>query len=688
MLDIMETNTAAVTPFDTRDEFDNAVHLTAEAAKAYAAEDGLTMPDAEWDRLTDKIAATLALHPDWDDQGVATQVAAGQGVGDIPHPTPMLSLDKVTDTNPAQNAISENEDLDAFFRRSGITGLNVEVKLDGNAIRAVYEHGRLVQAVTRGDGNAGEDVTTNVLRAPGVRGLPAVLNTNWTGEVRGEIFMTYADFDEASENRVEAGGKPFANPRNAVSGCLRAINRTYDATMSFGAYSLTDDTGVTTHTALMQRAEALGFTTAASLTPGEAICDSVADAKFQIVRIKVARDTLGFPIDGAVISYDRNTERARVGDSSRSPNWAIAWKYPAREGKSAARSVEMAIGRTGRLSLTLHYDPIRLDGSTVSKASGHNPSWLAASGIGAGMNLLVVKRGDIIPYASLLDGDQPENTTPFVLPDTCPNCDEAWDKTSKLWRCHTPDCSRAGRITWAAGKTCWDIDGLSTSRVEAMVEQEVVKDIADLFDLTVEQVANVKMGESSAGADVLIGATVATTIINGIEKAKSQPLWRTIAALGLRFTGSTFGNRFAEHFKTLEAFRDATLDDLMQVEAVKDGRGTVIHAQLQDAREVINRLIAAGITTEVEEAVAPEGKELPWVGKKVVVSGSVPGMGREEAKEAARKMGAAVSGSVSKNTTLLVAGDGAGSKLAKAEDLGVEVMTADDFADLYASIFG
>lgn len=695
MLDNMETNTAAVEPYDNRAEFDNAVHLTAEAAKAYHAETGLTMPDAEWDRLTDKIAATLTLHPDWDDHGVTTQVAAGQGVGDVPHPTPMLSLEKVQDFEVDPTALDDIEDFNRFLARVGNGGVSTDVKVDGGALRVTYVDGVLTQAVTRGDGKAGEDVTANILRTP-VRGLPARLNSNWTGEVRGEVYMSYTDFEEASVNRVLAGGTPFANPRNAASGVLRAITRNYEATLSFAAYALTETrdsaSAEATHQARMARATSLGFTTAASLTPGtpftDPFGDTAAQVKQQIIAIKIARDSLDFPIDGAVVAYNSDYDRSVAGEGRKTPKWAMAWKYPPREGATTVTGLDMAIGRTGRLSLTVLLDPIYLDGSTVSKASGHNPSWLVASGLGVGMTALVVKRGDIIPYASLLDGPQPETAIAFTLPDACPQCGEAWDKSSLLWRCHTPDCSRAGRITWAASKTCWDIDGLSTARVEAMVEQEVVKDIADLFDLTVEQVANVKMGTTSTGADTFIGTKNAATIVNGIEHAKTQPLWRTIAALGLRFTASTFGNRFAEHFETLEAFRDATLDDLMQVEAVKGGRGTVIHAQLQDARPTIDRLIAAGVTTKVEEVIAPEGKELPWVGKKVVVSGSVPGMGREEAKEAARKLGAAVSGSVSKNTTLLVAGDGAGSKLTKAEDLGVEVMTAEDFADLYSSIFG
>ena len=680
MLDSMETHTATVAPFDTRTEFDNAVAKAAEAAEAYYDTDAVVMVDADYDTLVDRIAATRDNNPDWDDHGVTSAVAGGQSAGgDVTHPVPMLSLSKT-------KSIDEVAD---FVRR--VNGLvAVEVKIDGLAVRVEYRNGILVLAATRGDGLTGENVTPQVLRGTGIHGLPTTLPTAWTGEVRGEIFMTDTDFDAASNLRVERGGKPFANPRNATAGSLRKTGDENFMPMSFAAYDITGEI-VDNHDSYLGRmaeARRLGFQTASHIGPDSTRWSTVETVAAAIARIESLRDTLGFPIDGAVIKADLDADRARLGSASRTPRWATSFKYSPREASSVLRSVEVSIGRTGRLSLTAHIDPVLVDGSVVSKASGHNAPWMAAAGLGPGMNILVVKRGDIIPYISLLDGDQPANATPWVAPETCPQCGEAWDKTSILWRCHTPACSVTGKIEWFGDRSTMDVEGLSTATAEALVEAGLVNDIADLFDLTVEQVAAVKIGTTSSGADRLIGTATATRLINGIEASKSQPLNRVIASLGLRFTGKTFGRRFADAFKTLEAFRDATLEELMQVEAVKDGRGTLIHKGLQDSRDTIDRLIAAGVTTAVEEAAAPEGKELPFVGMKVVVSGTVPGMGRTEAQEAAIKLGAVVSGSVSKNTSLLVAGDGAGSKMTKAEALGVTVMPAEDFAALYASIFG
>lgn len=679
-------------PFATRADYDAAVTHAREAAQAYYATFGLVMADAEYDALVDRIEATKSQHPDWDDLGLTTAVAAGTvTTGDVRHPSPMLSLAKVADSNPDHNAISENEDLNRFLDGAGRTGYSVEVKLDGNAIRAEYRDGRLVLAATRGDGQTGENVTANVLRAPGIHGLPAVLATPWSGEVRGEVFMTEADFETASTNRVQAGGKPFANPRNATSGSLRAIDRAYDAPMSFGAYSISGDgiDDLPSHVARMTEAAVLGFTTAASLTPGgNTVQNSAADAKHAIVAIKVARDTLGFPIDGAVIAYNGNPDRTRAGNGNRTPNWALAWKYPPLEATSILRSIEVAVGRTGRMSLTAHIDPVHLDGSTVAKASGHNPMWLQATGLGIGHRVMVVKRGDIIPYISLLDGPQPDDVTPWGAPEACPQCGEAWDKSSMLWRCHTPECSLAGKITYGAARDCLDIDGLGEEVATALVEAGLVNNIADLFDLTVTQVAQVQIGTTSTGSPRLIGQVTAERIVNGIHAAKSQPLNRHITSWGIRTTGRSVGRWLAQHFGSLDALRAASTEDLARIDKIGPEKARYIHDGLRQMSDVIDRLIAAGIATEVEQVAAPEGKELPFVGKKVVVTGTVPGMDRTAAQEAAIALGAAVSGSVSKNTDLLVAGEGAGGKKTKAEALGVPIMPAEEFAALHASVFG
>lgn len=689
--------------FENPADLHEAALAAGNAADAYYATEAQVMTDADYDALLDRVSATIAAHPDWATEAtdrILNRVAAGVPVAEsaasaglvtVTHPSRMLSLDKTTDTNPDHNAISENEDLRAFLYRGGITGYNVEVKLDGNAIRAVYDNGHLVLAATRGDGETGEDITPNAIRGTGIAGLPVNLPHPFTGEVRGEVFMTETDFEAASNNRVAAGGKPFANPRNAVSGSLRAIDRTYDAPMSFGAYSIDgtatingtshDTADLDTHVARMAFAETLNITTAATLTPGNPYADSVSDANFQIVRIKSARDTLGFPIDGAVISYDTIASREAAGIGNRAPKWAMAWKYPPREAESVLRSVEVAVGKTGRMSLTAHIHPVYLDGSTVSKASGHNAPRFQAWGLGIGHRVMVVKRGDIIPYISLLDGPQPEDVTPWVAPDTCPQCAQPWNKDSLLWRCETPECSTAGRLDWWASRDCLDIEGLGTVVAEALAEHGTATDVADLYFLSREQWATLPLGTTSTGGERRLGEANADKIIASLEASKAQPLNRVITGLGIRGTGRTVGRWLAKAFPTMARLRAASVEDLAAIEGLGPIKAQLIADGLVRLGPVIDRLALAGVNMGSEPDLA-QAASLPFTGHTYVISGSVPGFTRTQAQERIEALGGRASSSVSKTTTALVTSETGTSKAKKAADLGVRVIDPEEFAAL------
>ena len=664
----------------TRADFDAAVAKASTAATAYYDGDTMEMSDAEYDALTDQIAAARDTHPDWDDQGITTQVAAGASAGgDVRHPRPMLSLDKAKD----------KAEIAKFVARTN-AHLNVEVKLDGMAIRAEYVNGALVLAATRGDGTTGEDVTKNVLR--GITGLPATLNTDWTGEVRGEIYMSDENFTEASRLRVEAGKAAFVNPRNATAGSLRNADRTYDAPMSFAAYDADGD-HLNEYDSNAGRMDYLnntvGIRTARSLTADflATTFSQVSDVLAAIDAIEGRRATLGYPIDGAVIKVDDFATRDRLGMGSRTPYWATAYKYAADLGSSVLREIEVAVGRTGRLSYTAVIDPTFVGGTTVTRATLHNAGFIQTQGLGIGSIVSVYRAGDVIPRVTAAIGDQPEGVTPYIPADTCPQCGETLDKTSLLWRCHTPSCSVVGRVAYAASRDVWDADGLGEEVATALVESGKVNNIADLFDLSVEDIASTQIGTTAAGAPRLIGTAVATKIAAGLDKAKSQPLNRTITALGIRTVGRSMGRALATTFQSMDALRAASVEDVAQIEKLGPIKARHIVNGLASMSPVIDRLAAHGVTMKVEQIEVPDGVVLPFAGKKVVVSGSVPGFNRTEAQDAAIRLGGAVSGSVSKNTDLLVAGDGAGSKLAKAEALGVDVMSAEDFAALYAVTF-
>ncbi|GAA1798730.1 NAD-dependent DNA ligase LigA [Luedemannella flava] len=671
--------TTPIVPFADRAEFDVAVATAREAATAYYDTAVMVMPDAEYDVLSDRIQATLALYPDWDDQGITTAVAAGASAGgDVVHPTPMLSLDKV----------KTRDDLAGFVGRLADQAV-VEVKLDGLAVRAQYRDGRLILVATRGDGTTGEDVTVQAMRDGGIAGMPIDLGQPFTGEVRGEVYMTDADFVTANANRVAAGGKAFVNSRNATAGSLRAQTAVAATPMTFAAYEITGEGSEehTGHASRMTYAATLGFLTAYDLTreasSGEVVSGNVDDVLGIIDAIEKARPTLGYQIDGAVIKAEADAARDRLGMASRTPYWATAFKYPPDTGFSVLRAIEVNVGRTGRASFRAVIDPVFVGGSTITYASLHNAPWIVEQGLAIGMKVAVIRAGDVIPRVTAAVGEQPEGLTAWVPPVACPQCNEAWDTSSLLWRCHTASCAAVNALVYWCSREALDVERIGDSICEALVEQGLATTVADLYELTVEDLANLPMGTTSTGSVRRLGLANATEIVTQLEASKSQPLNRVITGLGIRMTGRSVGRWLAARFRSMAALRAATVEEIAEIDKMGLIKAQAVVDGLVAMAPVIDRLAAHGLTMEVVD----DGGARPWDGRKVVVSGTVPGMGRTEAQEAAARLGATVSSSVSKNTDLLVAGDGAGSKLAKAQSLGVEVMAAEDFAAFYAATF-
>ena len=534
---------------------------------------------------------------------------------------------------------------------------------------------------TRGDGRTGEDVTA---QAQNISGLPKTLAETIDCEVRGEVFMTEDDFETASANRVASGKNAFVNPRNATAGSLRNVDAQYVAPMSFAAYDASGGPfdGIDSYSERLAKATTFGFTTAADLLPGfdKPVTGSAAVIA-RIDEIGERRANLGFPIDGAVVKVDDIPTRDRIGAISRTPKWAVAYKYAPDTATTRLNEIEVAVGRTGRISLTALLEPVFVGGTTISRATLHNPKWVLDADIRPGDVVYVYRAGDVIPRVNApVLSQRPEGLPVWVPPTVCPQCGEPWNKTSLLWRCDTYECSISGRVAYALSRDVLDVDGGGEVFAEAVVEAGLVSDISDIYNLTIQQVAALV---TSDGRE--IGVKNATKIVNGIQAAKNQPLNRQITSLGIRLTGRTMGRRLASHFGTLDAFRNASENDLAQVEGVGTEKAKVIREGLTKMAPIIDRLVSAGINTGTPKTEAPAGAALPLAGKTVVVSGSGPGLSRTEANEAVERLGGRSSGSVSKNTSLLVAGEGAGSKASKAEALGVEVMNAEDFAALVAA---
>ncbi|WP_339127373.1 NAD-dependent DNA ligase LigA [Streptomyces sp. f51] len=674
-----------------------AVEDALKASAAYYEGGTSVLDDDAYDRLVRGIAAWEAAHPDQVlPDSPSGKVAGGAVEGDVPHTVPMLSLDNVFS---AEEFTAWTASL---ARRTGheVERYSVEPKLDGLAIAARYREGRLTRLITRGDGTAGEDVSHAVGT---IEGLPAELAEPLTAEVRGEVLMTTAQFEHANEVRTAHGGQPFANPRNAAAGTLRARERAYTVPMTFFGYGLLPVPGTDADTAarldelahseLMARAAELGVnTTASTAVPGvtAATAEQVLD---RVREIGGLRAELPFGIDGIVVKADLAADQRAAGSGSRAPRWAIAYKLPAVEKITRLLAVEWNVGRTGIVAPRAVLEPVEIDGSTITYATLHNPADITRRDLRLGDHVMVHRAGDVIPrveapVAHLRTGEE----QPIVFPEACPNCGSAIDTSEQRWRCEQGrNCHLVAALSYAAGRDQLDIEGLGHTRVVQLVEAGLVTDLAGLFGLTREQLLGLeRMGETST--DNLLAA---------IEKAKGQPLSRLLCALGVRGTGRSMSRRIARYFATMDAVRAADAETIQRVEGIGTEKAPSIVAELAELAPLIDRLVAAGVNMTEPGATPPpapgedgpeaEGGETaggPLAGMTVVVTGAMTGaleqLSRNQMNELVERAGGRSSSSVSKKTSLVVAGEGAGSKRAKAETLGIRLATPEEFAELVA----
>ncbi|MFJ7077421.1 NAD-dependent DNA ligase LigA [Streptomyces sp. NPDC098781] len=674
-----------------------AVGDVVRAAAAYYTDGTSPLDDDTYDRLVRGIAAWEAGHPDQVlAESPTGKVAGGAVEGDVPHTVPMLSLDNVFS---AEQFTAWTASL---ARRIGHESqrYSVEAKLDGLAIAARYTQGRLTRLITRGDGTAGEDVS-HAMRT--IEGLPETLAEPVSVEVRGEVLMTGAQFEHANEVRTAHGGQPFANPRNAAAGTLRAKDRAYSVPMTFFGYGLLPlpDTDAAlaarldglAHSELMALAGKLGVhTTAATAVPG--VTAATPDEVLTRVReIAALRAELPFGIDGIVVKADLAADQRAAGSGSRAPRWAIAYKLPAVEKITRLLEVEWNVGRTGIIAPRGVLEPVEIDGSTITYATLHNPSDITRRDLRLGDHVMVHRAGDVIPrieapVAQLRTGDE----RPIAFPEACPRCGSAIDATQERWRCEQGrNCHLVASLSYAAGRDQLDIEGLGATRVVQLVEAGLVADLADLFTLTREQLLGLeRMGETST--DNLLAA---------LATARTRPLSRVLCALGIRGTGRSMSRRIARYFATMDNIRAADADQLQQVEGIGAEKAPSIVAELAELAGLIDKMAAAGVNmtepgatftpadvTGTEPAVTDAPAGLPLTGMTVVVTGAMTGplekLSRNQVNELVERAGGRSSSSVSKRTSLVVAGEAAGSKRAKAEELGIRVTTPDEFALLVA----
>jgi len=657
--------------------------LLQQHAYRYYVLDEPQIPDAEYDKLFQELQALEEAHPALLTADSPTQRVIGQvldGLVPVQHVVPMLSIRTETDTE-ASGAIA----FDGRVRREleldeGAPPVEyaAELKFDGLAMNLRYEHGVLVQAATRGDGETGEDVTQNVrtigqipLRLHGAQ--PEVL------EVRGEVFMRRDDFEalNARQRELIAKGakneKTFVNPRNAAAGAVRQLDpvSVRKRPLSFFAYGLGEVQGwevPATHAGLLDALAALGLPVSKDRVVVQGAEGLVAFHR----AMGEKRDALPFDIDGVVYKVNSRALQQRLGFVSREPRWAVAHKYPAQEQATLLRGIDVQVGRTGKLTPVAKLEPVFVGGTTVSNATLHNVFELRRKGVRIGDSVIVRRAGDVIPeVVGRMPGVRAGYVPNFRLPRACPVCGSAVvrEKGGIDYRCSGGlfcPAQRKEALLHFAGRRAMDIEGLGDKLVDQLVEGQIVRTLPDLYKLGIANLSALeRMAEKSAA-----------NLVKGLEDSKKTTLGRFLFALGIRHVGETTAKDLAKYFGGIDRIMDATVEQLLEVDDVGPVVAQSIHTFFQQPhnREVVEQLRAVGIHWPEHEGVQADAAPKPLAGKTFVLTGTLPTWSRDEAKDAIEAAGGKVSGSVSKKTHYVVAGEEAGSKLDKARELGVEVI--------------
>ena len=643
----------------------------------YHVLDNPTIPDAEYDRLFHQLKALEAAHPELITADSPTQRVGAKplsGFAQIRHEIPMLSLD---------NAFSD-EEFYAFVKRIEDRLICLpepltfccEPKLDGLAVSILYVNGVLTQAATRGDGTTGEDITANIRT---IRNIPLQLlmdNPPARLEVRGEVFMPHAGFERLNQLALEKGEKTFANPRNAAAGSLRQLDPkiTSKRPLVLNAYSIGIAEGVdlpNTHYDRLQWLKSIGI----PVNPEIRLCNGTDEVLDFYRDIQNKRSSLGYDIDGTVLKINDIALQEKLGFISKAPRWAIAYKFPAQEELTRLNDVEFQVGRTGAITPVAKLEPVFVAGVTVSNATLHNGDEIERLDIAIGDTVVIRRAGDVIPQIiGVLHDRRPADARPIIFPKTCPVCDSAIVRIEgeAVARCTGGLFCAAQRkeaLKHFVSRKAMDIDGVGGKLIEQLVDRELVHTPADLFKLDLTTLTRLER----------MGIKSAENALASLEKAKNTTLARFIFALGIREVGEATALNLANHFKTLEALQNADLEALQQVPDVGEVVANRILAFWHEPHNVavVNDLIAQGVHWETVET--KEVTENRFKGKTVVLTGTLTQMGRNEAKALLQDMGAKVSGSVSAKTDFVIAGDAAGSKLTKAQELGVTVLTEEEF---------
>ena len=643
-------------------------------ANKYYDEDAPEITDYEYDMLMNKLKALEKQFPELITPDSLTQKVGGhvkEGFKQVEHEIPLQSLQDVFsfeelkefDERIKKQAEEENEELNYV----------VETKIDGLSVALEYVEGIFVRGATRGNGLIGEDITDN-LRT--IKTIPKVLNEKVNITVRGEVFIGTKEFEKMNEEQEILGKGLFANARNAAAGSLRQLDSKITASRPLDIYIFNiqklENNAFNSHYEQLEYLEKLGF----NVNPVRIYCKNFEEAKEAIIKIGEDRENLSFGIDGAVIKVDSLSFREKLGTTYKTPRWAIAYKYPPEAKETLLKDIIWQVGRTGVITPMAILEPVKVAGSTISKTTLHNEDFIKEKDLKIGDTVVIQKQGDVIPEViKVIKEKRTGKEKEVEVPTICPVCGSpaTREEGESAIRCNGIECPAQllRGIEHFVSKECMDIDGLGYKIVEQLIEKGLIKNIADIYNLTLEEIASLKKN----------GKKFATNLINSIEKSKEQDLFNIINALGIRQVGIKAAKVLAKKYKTMDSLMNASLESLCEVNDVGEITANNIYEffKQEQSIDMINRLKVAGVNMKLKIEGETDNR---LEGKTFVLTGSLEKYTRQEASNLIEKFGGKVSSSVSKKTDYVLAGEDAGSKLTKAQELGIKIISEDEFEKL------